>query len=305
MGIQAFSIERGGLTLIWVNTLKFIREGGKIGMLSAFYTEGVMKHISALFICFLLTFILVGNMHSLEGSEITITILYDNYPYEQGLKTDWGFSCIIKGTEKTILFDAGTRSDILFHNIHALGVNPKDIDLVALSHAHADHTGGLSEILKENQEVSVYVPASFPGVFKKGVENSGAKVVSVEKSVEICNKVHLTGEMVGPANEQAVILDTSKGLIVITGCAHPGIVGMIRRAKEVVNKNIYLVFGGFHLLDKSDAELKEVISQFRDMGVQKVGATHCTGDRAIELFKQAYKEDFIRMGVGKVIQIKD
>jgi 7,8-dihydropterin-6-yl-methyl-4-(beta-D-ribofuranosyl)aminobenzene 5'-phosphate synthase len=305
MGIQAFSIEIGGLTLVWVNTLKFIREEGKIGMRSDFYMEGVMKHISTLFIGFLLVFILVGNMHSLESSEITITILYDNYPYEQGLKTDWGFSCIIKGTEKTILFDAGTRSDILFHNIQALGVNPKGVELVALSHAHGDHTGGLFEFLKENHEVSVYVPASFPGAFKKSVENSGAKVISVEESVEICNKVHLTGEMVGPANEQALILDTSKGLIVITGCAHPGIVGMIRKAKEVVNKNIYLVFGGFHLVNKSDAELKEIISQFRELGVQKVGATHCTGDRAIELFKQAYKENFIRMGAGKVIQIQD
>jgi 7,8-dihydropterin-6-yl-methyl-4-(beta-D-ribofuranosyl)aminobenzene 5'-phosphate synthase len=159
--------------------------------------------------------------------------------------------------------------------------------------------------LKKNHEVSVYVPASFPGMFKKGVEDLGAKVVSVEESIEICNKVHLTGEMVGPANEQAVILDSSKGLIVITGCAHPGIVSMIRRAKEIVNKNVYLVFGGFHLLNKRDAALKEIISQFRELGVQKVGATHCTGDRAIELFKQAYKEDFIPMGAGKVIQIKD
>ena len=274
-------------------------------MLSAFYTEEVMKHVSAFFIGFLFVFILVGNMHSLEGSEITITILYDNYPYEQGLKTDWGFSCIIKGTEKTILFDTGTKSDILFHNVKSLNVNLENVELVPLSHYHGDHTGGLFAFLKENKKVTVYVPHSFSNTFKKRVEDSGAKVVSVSEPVEICNKVHLTGEMIGPANEQALILDTSKGLIVITGCAHPGIVGLIRRAKEVVNKNIYLVFGGFHLLDKSDAELKEIISQFRELGVQKVGATHCTGDRAIELFKQAYKEDFIRMGLGKVIQIKE
>ncbi len=264
-----------------------------------------MKLISALFICFFLIFISVGNMHPLESSEITITILYDNYPYGQGLKTDWGFSCIIEGMEKTILFDTGTRSDILFHNIKTLGVNPKNVDLIALSHEHGDHTGGLSEFLKENREVTVYMPASFPGVFKKEVENSGAKVVSVDEPLEICNKVYLTGEMVGPANEQALILDTDKGLIVITGCAHPGVVGMVKRAKEVVKKDIHLVFGGFHLVNKSEAALQEIIDQFKEMGVQKVGATHCTGDRAIEMFKQAYKKDFIPMGVGKVIHIKD
>ncbi len=264
-----------------------------------------MKHISALFICFLLVFILVGNMHSLESSVITITILYDNYPHEQGLKTDWGFSCIIKGTEKTILFDTGTRSDILFHNIKSLNVNLKNVELVPLSHNHGDHTGGLFAFLEENNKVTVYVPVSFPDSFKQRVKDSGAKIVSLDEPVEICNKVHLTGEMVGPANEQALIIDTSKGLVVITGCAHPGIVDMVKRAKEMIKKDVYLVLGGFHLVSKSEAEVKEIIREFKELGVQKVGATHCTGDLAIGLFKKAYEENFVQLGVGRVIQIKE
>lgn len=264
-----------------------------------------MKVISALFIIFVFGLTLLGSAHSLEGDAVTITILYDNYPFKEGLKTDWGFSCIIEGTEKTILFDTGTKSDILFHNIELLKVNTAGVELVALSHIHGDHTGGLSAFLEENNKVTVYVPNSFPDAFKKGVKDSGAEVVSVSEPVEICSGVHLTGEIMGPVNEQALILDTNKGLVVITGCAHPGIAGIVRRAKEVVKKDVRLVFGGFHLMNKSDAELKTIIGQFKDMGVQKVGATHCTGDRAIELFKQAYGENFIQMGVGKVIQIKD
>ena len=266
-----------------------------------------MKNISALLIVIIFVFglTLLGSAHSLEESEITITILYDNYPFKEGLKTDWGFSCIIEGTEKTILFDTGTKSDILFHNIESLKVNTAGVALVALSHVHGDHTGGLAAFLKKNNKVLIYVPNSFPDTFKKRVEDSGAKLVLVSEPVEICEGVHLTGEMFGPANELAVILEMNKGLVVIAGCAHPGIVSMVRRAKEVVKKDVHLVFGGFHLMNKSDAELKTIISQFKDMGVQKVGATHCTGDRAIELFKQAYGENFIQMGVGKVIQIKD
>ena len=262
-----------------------------------------MKNIFVLFI--LSGFFLAGNASSLQNNSITITILYDNYPFAEGLKTDWGFSCIIQGTEKTILFDTGTRSDILFHNVKSLKVDLGDVELVPLSHNHGDHTGGLFAFLKENNKVTVYVPASFPNSFKQRVKDSGAKIVSVDNPVEICTNVHLSGEITGPVNEQALILDTSQGLIVITGCAHPGIAGMVKRAKEVVKKDVYLVFGGFHLGGKSEAEVKEIIRQFKTLGVRKVGATHCTGDLAIGLFKQAYGKNFIQMGVGRVIQIKE
>jgi len=89
----------------------------------------------------------------------------------------------------------------------------------------------------------------------------------------------------------------------MTGCAHPGIADMVKRAKNVLNKKIYLVFGGFHLMSKSENEVKEIINQFRDLGVMNVGATHCTGDGAIKLFKEAYGENFIRMGVGKKLTL--
>lgn len=262
-----------------------------------------MQKIFALFI--ISGFLLIGNAFSLQNDSITITILYDNYPFGEGLKTDWGFSCIIKGTEKTILFDTGTQSDILFHNVKSLDVNLKNVELVPLSHNHGDHTGGLFAFLKENNKVAVYVPNSFPNAFKQRVKDSGAKIVSVDEPVEICKNVHLTGEITGPVNEQALILDTSQGLVVITGCAHPGIVGMIKRAKEIVKKDVYLVFGGFHLVSKSEAEVREIIRQFKELGVQRVGATHCTGDLAIGMFKQAYEENFVQMGVGRVIQIKE
>jgi 7,8-dihydropterin-6-yl-methyl-4-(beta-D-ribofuranosyl)aminobenzene 5'-phosphate synthase len=261
----------------------------------------------SLFLSVILILIFAGNVNSYgpEENPITITTIYDNYIFNEGPKTDWGFSCIIKGTEKTILFDTGTKSDILFHNINKLNVNPKDVELVAISHIHGDHTGGLFAFLDENNKVTVYLPASFPDEFVSRVEKAGAKVVPVDKSVEICKGIFLTGEMGIQIKEQSLILNTSKGLVVITGCAHPGIVDIVKRAKEVVDKKIYLVCGGFHLMNKSEDEVKEIIREFKDLGVMKVGATHCTGDKAIELFKEAYKENFVQMGVGKITRISD
>jgi 7,8-dihydropterin-6-yl-methyl-4-(beta-D-ribofuranosyl)aminobenzene 5'-phosphate synthase len=261
----------------------------------------------SLFLSVILILIFAGNVNSYgpEENPITITTIYDNYIFSEGLKTDWGYSCIIEGTEKTILFDTGTKSDILFHNINKLNMNPNDVELVVISHIHGDHTGGLSAFLDENNKVTAYLPVSFPDEFVSGVEKAGAKVISVDKPVEICKGVSLTGEMGGLIKEQSLIVETSKGLVVITGCAHPGIVGIVKKAKEVINKEIYLVCGGFHLLSKSEGEVKEIISEFKDLGVMKVGATHCTGDKAIELFREAYKENFVQMGTGKVIRISD
>ena len=259
-----------------------------------------MKNILILAFSLLFTFTTVCKVSALEDTPITITVLYDNYIFSEGLQTDWGYSCIVEGTEKTILFDTGTNSDILFHNINKLNMNPKDVELVAISHIHGDHTGGLSVFLNENNKVTVYLPVSFPDEFDSGVEKVGAKVVSVDKPVEICKGVSLTGEMGDLIKEQSLIVETSKGLVVITGCAHPGIVGIVKKAKEVIDKEVYLVCGGFHLLSKSEDEVMEIINEFKDLGVMKVGPTHCTGDKAIELFKEAYKENFVQMGVEKL-----
>ena len=234
---------------------------------------------------------------------IAVTILYDNYDFAEGLETDWGYSCIVRGTQKTVLFDTGAKRDIFLRNIEKLNVDPKEIESVVISHNHGDHTGGLTAFLEKHSDVSVYLPISFPQAFVKQVKRTGAEVMSVDEPVEICKGVYLTGEMGDRIKEQALILDTDRGLVLITGCSHPGIVDILKRAREVLNRDIYLVFGGFHLLRKSDDQVREIIDQFKDLGVQKVGATHCTGDKAIAAFREGYGANFVQIGVGKVIEI--
>jgi 7,8-dihydropterin-6-yl-methyl-4-(beta-D-ribofuranosyl)aminobenzene 5'-phosphate synthase len=103
--------------------------------------------------------------------------------------------------------------------------------------------------------------------------------------------------------EHSLIFDTSKGLIVITGCAHPGVTEIVSKAREILNKDVYFVFGGFHLMQKSQAQVQAIIKQFEAAGIVKCGATHCTGDKQIEWFKEAYGDDYVSMGVGKIIKI--
>lgn len=92
-----------------------------------------------------------------------ITIIYDNTAYEKKLKPDWGFSCLmeVKGAPK-ILFDTGGNGRILLSNMNKLDIDPNSFDEIFISHAHYDHTGGLSDFLARNRDVKLYIPAGFP-----------------------------------------------------------------------------------------------------------------------------------------------
>jgi len=239
-----------------------------------------------------------------QKQQISITILYDNYVFTEGLKSDWGFSCLLTGMEKTILFDTGTKGKLLLENIEKLKVNPKDVEIVVISHNHRDHTGGLLAFLGKNSNVSVYLPPSCSSSFIQEVKEIGATVLIPDAPVEIFKGVHLTGPMGKQIIEQSMIVDTAEGAVVITGCSHPGIVEIVRKSKEILPKDIHLVFGGFHLMSKSEGEIQKIISEFKKLGVKKAGPTHCTGDRAIQMFKQAYGPDFVQMGVGRRLKIE-
>ena len=233
-----------------------------------------------------------------DAGSIEITVLYDNYALTEGLRTDWGFACIIKGTEKNILFDTGANGAILLENMDKLPVSARDASLLVISHDHGDHTYGLSSFLSRNSNILAYLPSA---ALVQAIQSQGARAQVSSGPVQICEKVHLIEPMSGAGTlEQSLVLDTNKGLVVLTGCAHPGIVPIITKAKQMLNKDIYLVMGGFHLLDLSDSQVRGVIQQFRQLGVRKVGASHCTGDRAIALFKQAYGDDFVPLGVGRI-----
>jgi 7,8-dihydropterin-6-yl-methyl-4-(beta-D-ribofuranosyl)aminobenzene 5'-phosphate synthase len=93
-------------------------------------------------------------------------------------------------------------------------------------------------------------------------------------------------------------------MIVMTGCAHPGIVNIIQTAKTIVPDDVLLAMGGFHLMNDSEASIRKVVSQFRELGVRYVAASHCTGDRARQMFAEEYQQHFLSSGAGNVTTLE-
>jgi len=228
-----------------------------------------------------------------------ITIVYDNKTLDPNLTSGWGFSCLV---DDDLLFDTGADGRTLLSNMARMGIDPARIGMVVLSHAHGDHTGGLGELLGTGVRPTVYVPHSFPTRFKEDVR-SLTTLVEVQGPVEIQPGIYTTGQVGRGLVEQALTLETEYGLVVITGCAHPGVVKMVRSAKDSFGGKVYLVMGGFHLGGRSQRRVKGIIADFRQLGVQKVVPCHCTGDQAIGLFAEEYGDDFIKAGVGLALDI--
>jgi 7,8-dihydropterin-6-yl-methyl-4-(beta-D-ribofuranosyl)aminobenzene 5'-phosphate synthase len=205
--------------------------------------------------------------------ETRITIVYDNCLNGRGLKTGWGFSALVE-TDHTspILFDTGNDGTSLLYNMEQLSISPEHIGAIVISHAHGDHTGGLSEILGVNKHATIYVPASTIARI------SGRKVVSVSQPLQISSEVISVGELKNI--EQSLAVKTSKGIVVVTGCSHPG-VGAILDAASSYGK-IYGIIGGLH--------------GFRDFsrlnGLSLICPCHCTQYKSeiLQLFPDSGRE---------------
>ncbi|MBN1249730.1 MAG: MBL fold metallo-hydrolase [Anaerolineae bacterium] len=229
---------------------------------------------------------------------MTITVLYDNNAYDPRLETAWGFACLVEGLEQTILFDTGGDGAMLLRNMGKLQVSPDQVDAVVLSHAHADHTGGLAHFLDQNPDVTVYAPASFSGSFRDAVIDAGGDFVAVAGSHRVCDRARLTGELGTGIREMSLLIQGPEGLLVITGCAHPGIVEIARQSKQLVGLPVDLVMGGFHLGNASAESIGSIAAGLKALGVRRVGPCHCSGDLARRLFEEAYGSGYVRIGVG-------
>ena len=234
---------------------------------------------------------------------ITMRIIFDNVAYAKQLESAWGFSCIIEGMPQVILFDTGSDGNILLTNMKKMGIDPKKVNAVFLSHLHGDHTGGLSAFLLQNPKVTVYLPASFPASFQKSIVALGSACRTLDKPLKLINNVYTSGEMGSWIKEQSLVINTPKGLVIITGCAHPGIVEIVSQTKKWLQREVYLVMGGFHLEGQPLGELQIVAEKLKNLGVKKVAPSHCTGEVARKLFRELWGQNFLESGVGAQIEV--
>jgi len=247
----------------------------------------------------------VSGQDRAHAEPVVITVVYDNNPGDEGLAAAWGFACVVQGLPKTILFDTGGDGPILLGNMRALHLDPKQIDVVVLSHIHGDHTGGLSSFLRARAPIPVFVPIGFPERFKKAMQVTGAECREAAESEVVCPGARTTGTMGrGAIEEHGLCVKTPKGWVLITGCAHPGVADMVAQAKEATGGPICLVVGGFHMVGQSEQRINSVMDRFEELGVRKVAPCHCSGDGARALFKKRFGEGCVLPGVGTVLRLE-
>jgi 7,8-dihydropterin-6-yl-methyl-4-(beta-D-ribofuranosyl)aminobenzene 5'-phosphate synthase len=234
-----------------------------------------------------------------------IKILFDSKGVNRKFRIGWGISYLINGQ---VLFDTGERSSYLFRNMDSMGINISDIKSVVISHDHWDHINGLWDILRERPGLDIYVCSGFSKEVRNKLEKYKCTIIEAESFMRIADGIYTTGQIEGMYNmnyiaEQALVLETDRGLTIVTGCAHPGIIKIVEYVTDNIKNNIHLIMGGFHLLKKSVSEIKDINSTFQQLGIEHIGPSHCTGEEAIGIFKESYKTHCIDIQVGKIIEV--
>jgi len=237
-------------------------------------------------------------------SNVRLTVLYDSVAMAPGLQTGLGFSCLAEVGDKKVLFDTGSDGEILLSNMYQVGIDPKEIDIVLISHSRFGHIGGLDDFLNINNKAPVFIPESFPENSVERIKKTGAEVKPVFFIEELLPNIFTLGEFVGIFREQVMAIRTSKGIVVIVGCAHHVSITILYRTKVTFpNDPIYLVLGGFHFSGLSDSEQSKILKTFLKLRVQNVAPCHCCEESCRKRFQLAYSNNYIEMGVGGIIGI--
>jgi 7,8-dihydropterin-6-yl-methyl-4-(beta-D-ribofuranosyl)aminobenzene 5'-phosphate synthase len=242
----------------------------------------------------------------------------------------------------TVLMDTGPSSEALLHNVDAMGVNLEDVDVVVLSHGHYDHTGGLLDALKQMKKrvpvvghPTVFEPkfALMPHLrligapFKAAdVESVGGVPVFASNPVTVANGVTATGEVSRVTafesvrgfqtiqngkftddvivDDQSLVIDVeSKGLVVVAGCAHAGIINTVKYAQKITgNSRVYAVLGGFHLWGADNKRIQATVDALKKLDLKYVAPCHCTGKTAVKKFAEVFGDRYHPLHIGNVIK---
>ena len=227
-----------------------------------------------------------------------MTVLFDNYEGDLRLETGWGFSCLMEGLEKVILFDTGADGRTLLLNMAKVGVDPRKIEMVFLSHEHADHTGGLGALLAENPDITVVLHAAFSSDFKNRLRGSGRRTMEIKEATPLMDGAWSTGVLGTTIREHSLVVETDRELLVVTGCAHPGVENIVAAARRLVKDKPVRVVGGFHMMGAAAAEIRRVAARLKELGVERISPCHCSGDLTRRLMKEAFGDRCSLIGVG-------
>lgn len=228
-------------------------------------------------------------------------IVYNNMESKEGLEADWGYAAWIELEGQVFLFDSGAKGDILLSNLQKLGLDPNRINQVIISHLHGDHIGGLpavSQKLKSNTKV--YLPEMIDPDLKGQMKDLNFQVQKDFYKIGV--NIWITKVFENSSNgikEHALVIEKGDKLIIMTGCAHPGIAEMCQGiCNYFKNKKPELVTGGFHLGGTKKAGVRSISTSFKKLGIGKVGPSHCTGAKAIKIFRKGWGNNYIQLFLG-------
>ena len=259
-----------------------------------------------------------------------VTVLVNDSTDRTGLETEHGLALWIEHDGRRILFDTGTSGQVLLRNAAALGVKLDEAEALCLSHGHYDHTGGLGAVLGLLRGATLYAhPALFTPKYarrssgwqsigirlsREDVEAAGLHVSLSAGPQEVVPGATLLGEVerdpgyvpstphlfiedeqgrrVDPfPDDQALALDVGDGLIVVSGCAHAGIINHCRAAQRLhPGGALRAVLGGFHLVGASPVLLEATLDAFRDLAPQAIHPCHCTDQQATDALVRAFPD---------------
>ncbi len=272
---------------------------------------------------------------------IKITTLTENIA-NPGVLAEWGLSVLVESEGSRILLDTGQGISAA-SNAKLLGVDLHGIDKLVISHGHYDHTGGMKDILALTGQVDVvahpdmwdakyavygdfqrYIGIPFG---REELESLGARFQLSKEPVWITESIVTTGEIPmindyeeidfgmfvknGESFEPDQILDdlalgikTEVGLVVILGCGHRGIINTVHHLINVTGEQrVHCILGGTHLITATEERLVKTVAALRDIGVQKLGVSHCTGFKASCWLANEFPEEFFMNNSGTVTNL--
>jgi len=273
-----------------------------------------------------------------DSQKAQITIVYDAFGKPSAMEKDWGFAALIEYGGKRILFDTGDNPDILARNVKAKNVDLSKLDFVVMSHRHGDHMGGMSYLLSVNPRVKIYAPKENFGVYGSSLPSKfyrkdvslppeqryydgappeimnfgsawpNANFELIDKTTEVEPGIHLIALVSDKPTtlelkELSLGIDTPDGMVIVVGCAHPGI-DKIVDAATAINKHIHLIAGGFHLVVAKDPDIEKIATALRDTyRVDYVAPGHCTGEPTFAALKKAFGEHYLYAGLGTTLAL--
>lgn len=278
-----------------------------------------------------------------------ITVVVDNCILPKARKpfrAEHGLSLLLEADGGKFLFDAA-QSEVAVYNLGLLGVHPKELDAIILSHGHYDHTGGLAAVLAQaGKQMPVYCHADafaarysvaggssrYAGMphAREHLASLGADFRSLTQPYTLAPGLIISGsiprgtgyetgdpflktaghdgccgeEQDTVPDDMAIYRAGAKGLTVISGCAHSGIVNVIRHGMAVTGLDrLHAIIGGTHLGPVGKEQQEATLPELARLAPAVVAANHCTGFYMLARLYAAFGDRFMPAFVGTVVEV--